>query len=118
MSPSRAAQVNDAAKLQTIRGDVLQLMYDAGREAQYASLPELIALGTRPRFGWLGAAAVAASLSTRDRTVTEADVRGGAARPLLPVCERRPPSPRAREAVVRDIVSRRSAIRPCSRVSR
>ena len=30
MSPSRAAQVNDAAKLQTIRGDVLQLMYDAG----------------------------------------------------------------------------------------
>ena len=50
----------------------------------YASLPQRIALGTRPRFGWLGAALVAASLSTPDHTVTEADVRGGVARPFLP----------------------------------
>ena len=104
MSPSRAAQVNDAAKLQTIRGDVLQLMYDAGLSSMIARIP----LGVQ--LGWLGAAAVAASLSTPDHTVTEADVRGGAARPLLPVCERRPPSPRAREAVVRNTASRRSAI--------
>ena len=64
------------------------------------------------------AARFAAFLSTRDHTVTEADVRGGVVRPFLPVCERRPPSPRAREVVVRNTASRRSAIRPCSRVSR
>ena len=81
-SASRAAQVNDAAKLRAIREDVLQRMYDAGLEARYAPLTQKIPLGVQ--LGWLGAALVAASLSKEGRLVTEADVRGGAARPFLP----------------------------------
>ena len=54
------------------------------KKARYAPLTQKIPLGTRPGFGWLDPALVAASLSTRDRTVTEADVRGGAARPIRP----------------------------------
>ena len=89
-----------------------RLRDDAGRRT-YESLTEKIPLGART--GWLVAALVADSLSEPGHPVTEADVRGGAARPFSHVCEKRP---RAREAVVRDIASRRSAIRPCSRVSR
>jgi len=51
-------------------------MYDAGLSSLIVRIPKGIQLGN------LGAAAVAASLSTRDRTVTEADVRGGAACPF------------------------------------
>mmetsp|Transcript_16425 Transcript_16425/g.46604 ORF Transcript_16425/g.46604 Transcript_16425/m.46604 type:complete len:200 (-) Transcript_16425:1499-2098(-) len=57
-------------------------MYDAGLEARYAPLTQKIPLGVQ--LGWLGAALVAASLSKEGRLVTEADVRGGAARPFLP----------------------------------
>ncbi len=114
---SRAAQVDDAAKLAAIPEPVQQRMYKAGLEARYAALPERIAFGARMG-RWLDAALVAASLSKEGRPVTEAEVRGGAARPFSHVCEKRPPSPRAREAVVRDTASRRCATRPCSRVSR
>jgi hypothetical protein len=52
-------------------------MYDAGLEALTRKIP----LGVQ--LGWLGAALVADSLSEPGRLVTEADVRGGAARPFL-----------------------------------
>ena len=80
-------------------------MYDAGLEARYASLTEKIPHGVKT--GYLGAAVVAASLSTRDHTVTEDDVRGGAARPFPTVRETvvartRGRRPRHRVAQVRD----------------
>ena len=92
-------------------------MYKAGLEAHYEPLTQKIPLGTRPGFGWLNAALVAASLSEPGHPVTEADVRCGAARPFL-FRSRGMTAVAAREAVVRDTASRRSAIRPCSRVSR
>ena len=55
-------------------------MYKAGLEARYASLPERIALLVQ--LGNRDAALVAASLSKEGRSVTEAEVRGGAARPI------------------------------------
>ena len=61
-------------------GDELQRAYDAGL-ITYESLTEKIPHGIR--IGNLGAALVAASLSKEGRTVTEADVRGGAARLFL-----------------------------------
>ena len=113
-STSRAAQVDDATKLAAIPEAVQQRMYDAGLGA--CPLTQKIPHGFQARY--LDAALVADSLSEPGRSVTEADVSGGAARPFLPVREGRPPSPRAREVVVRNIASHRSATRPCSRVSR
>ena len=73
----------------------------ADRE-RYASLPELIEFGVR--IGNLGAALVADSLSEPGDPVTEADVRGGAARPIRPFA--------------RDDRPRRSHERPSSATSR
>ena len=61
-----------------------RLRDDAGRRT-YESLTEKIPHGVKT--GYLGAAVVAASLSTRDHTVTEDDVRGGAARPFPTIRE-------------------------------
>ena len=62
--------------LERFSGDELQRAYDAGLSSLIARIPHGIQIGN------LDAAAVATSLSTRDRTVTEADVRGGAACPF------------------------------------
>ena len=76
--------------------EALQRAYDAGRRTYMTE--KILQLEKRD-------AAVAASLSKEGRPVTEAEVRGGAARSVSPL-------------VVRNTASRRSAIRPCSRVSR
>ena len=81
---------------------------------RYAPLTQKIPKGIQ--LGNLGAALVADFLSEPGHPVTEADVRGGAACPFHPVCET--VVARTREAVVRNTASRRSATRPCSRVSR